>query len=239
MLRRLWFAIVVAAACSTMLPSGTASAETILKLGLGGDPPADVMFDGMTLSTVDQISPLLGDQETNIDYQGFLSGMTDVTIPPGPPASFTLDGLKVSAPPIVIGGTLVIQDFMFGTMELYDPTDTLLLSATLDKSVLSGPIGPPGTGAVFTTTFGLVTGGTLAPLLKADSLTMSMSLTNVNGGLGFSLSGLGGPAPVLNPFVADVTLNIAALPVPEPASAVLLLVGAAALGLFAARRRAR
>jgi hypothetical protein len=61
-----------------------------------------------------------------------------------------------------------------------------------------------------------------------------MSLTNVNGGAGLSVSGGG---TVLDPFDADATLNIAAEQIPEPASAVPMVLGAALLVLFAARRR--
>ena len=143
------------------LLSGTSTAGTIIKLSLSS-APADIAFSGVTLSTVDStVAPTPGDQNTAIDYQGFLSGETDVVLPD---ASFSMSGLQ--ATPIgsptasVFGGFLVIQDFTGGTFELYDtaPGHALLLSGQLANSTLTGPIGPPATGALFTTSFALVTG---------------------------------------------------------------------------------
>jgi hypothetical protein len=230
-----WLAVVGIAVCGiACLVPIDASAGTILKLGLGGDPANDIEFDGTTLRTVaDADATTLGDQNTNVEFLDFLdSVMFDILTST---ASFTLDGLDVSGSATTIAGVLVIQDFTGGTMELYDDFNVPLLSATLDTSVLTGPIGPPATGAVFSTSFGTVTGGTLAPHIAPNTLSLSMSLTNVNGGSGLSVSGPGGT--VLDPFDADATLNIAAEQIPEPASAVPMVLGAALLVLFAARRR--
>jgi hypothetical protein len=73
----------------------------------------------------------------------------------------------------------------------------------------------------------------LSPFIDKDTLTMSMSFTDVNGGAGFSVAAV---APLLNPFTADATLSMAAQPVPEPAL-VALLVAAAAAFIPAIRRR--
>ena len=130
---------------------------------------------------------------------------------------------------------IVIQTFMGGTLELYDPANILLLSATLTASALTGPLGPPATGAVFTTGPATVTGGTLAASIEPDdSLTLSMSFTDINGGSGFSVTG-GGMDAELDPFTADATLNIAATP--EPESIVLLLAGAVMAALWMIWRR--
>jgi hypothetical protein len=157
--------------------------------------------------------------------------MADIVAPPG---SFTLAGLAPIGPAIT-AGPIVIQTFMGGTLELYDPANTLLLSATLTASALTGPLGPPATGAVFTTGPATVTGGTLAALIDPDdSLTLSMSFTDINDGSGFSVSGAI-PALVLDPFTADATLNMAA--VPEPETLVMFLAGAVMAALSIARRR--
>jgi hypothetical protein len=64
-----------------------------------------------------------------------------------------------------------------------------------------------------------------------------MALTNVNGGLGFVVSG----APfTLQAFTTDASVNISAEPgpgIPEPASIVIALLGAVGFS-FIGRRRA-
>jgi hypothetical protein len=210
--------LVVSIACSS------AQSETIIKLGLGTDVAADIGYDGINLSTIadNNVPPTIGDQNTRVDFLGFLSGETDINTPI---ASFTLSDVAVSGPPVDVGnaGIIVIQNFTGGELFLYDPSNNLLLSGMLDDSVLSGSLGPPAaTGAFFTTTFGMVTGGSLASQIAEDTLTLSISMTSVNNGQGFSISGAA--APVLDPFTADVTLNIAALPIPEPASLTLAML---------------
>jgi hypothetical protein len=82
---------------------------------------------------------------------------------------------------------------------------------------------------LFTTSFGTVTSGTLKPLINAGSLSLSMTLTNISQGVGLSVSLVPGrtvTAYSLNPFDADATIAIVADPIPEPASALLLVIGA-------------
>ena len=209
-----------------------ASAGTIIKLSLGGDDAQDIGYSGGILATNSDGNALTtGDQNTNIEYSDFLQGNPDV---PLAVASFTMDGLGPSGPATEIAGVLVIQNFSGGTMQLYDAANILLLEGMLADSVLSGPIGAPGTGALFTTSFGTVTGGTLAPLLDPTSLTLSMSLNDVNGGAGFSLSGPVA-ARVLAGFDADATLSIGA-EVPEPAATMLIILSAVTLATASSRR---
>ena len=205
-------------------------AATIIKLSLG-EVGADVgMNNAGILSTVnDGNVTTTGDQNTAVEYTAFLDSIPDITTKT---ASFSLNNLAAAGPATVFGST-VIQNFLGGTFNLYDPANVLLLSGALTNSELTGTIGAPGTGAVFTTTFGTVTGGTLAPLIQPGSISLSMDLTTVNGGAGFSV---GAAAPILNPFLADASVNIAADQiVPEPTSLALLLLGAGAT----ARRRLR
>src|SRR5690349_18427005 len=114
-------------------------------------------------------------------------------------ASFSLNGLNAVGPANVFG-SLVIQNYTGGVFSLYDQADKLLLQGPMANTVLSGVIGSPGTGALFTTTLGTATGGSLMSSIVPGSVSLSMNLTNVNGGNGFSVSGGG---PQLNPFLAD------------------------------------
>jgi hypothetical protein len=226
------------AACALLCVAATFSqAATIIKLNLGGvgpdvgmGPPAGLPVG--VLGTIDQTggpSPA-GDQLTDIEYTGFLNFIPDLNTNT---ASFSLNGLNAVGPANVFG-SLVIQNFNGGVFSLYDPADNLLLQGPLANSALSGVIGPPGTGALFTTTFTTVTGGSLAPLIAPGSVSLSMNMTNVNGGNGFAVAGGG---PQLNPFLADASISIAADPVPEPASLMLLGFGSAVAMAYSRRRR--
>jgi hypothetical protein len=209
-----------------------ACAETILKLDLGNDSQADIQYDGATISTTLDIFNLTpGDQNTTVDFLGFLSSITPN---PMPNASFSLSNVaKSGSATVLVGPNLVVQEFTGGDYFIYDDNDDLLLTGMLGNSSLSGPLGPPATGALFTTTFGSVTGGSLADLIEPNSLSLSMSMTDINGGAGFSVTN-----DELDPFTTDVTLNMAAeQAVPEPTSAVLAMLGCL-LVTFAFRRRA-
>jgi hypothetical protein len=214
----------------------SADAGTIIKLSLGTDTPADVEFSGGSggiFGTVDDnTAGTTGDQNTAIEFGDFLdSSQADVVTTT---ASFSLDNLTASGPASTFG-QLVIQNFNGGTMSLYSPANVLLLSGTLANSALTGPIGAPATGALFTTSFANVTGGTLQPLILPNTLTVSMSLSDINSGAGFSVGGA--TSPVLNAFRADASLNIAAEPIPEPVALLLIAVASTGLAVLTSRRR--
>jgi hypothetical protein len=226
-LRRTFTALALCAAIC--LATSVAHAATIIKLNLGSVGP-DVQMNGAgVLSTAnDGAAATTGDQNTDVEFTGFLDGSNpDITTTN---ASFSLGGLQAVGPANVFG-SLVIQNFLGGQFNLYDTANNLLLQGPLTNSALTGVMGPPGTGALFTTTLGTVTGGSLAPSILPGSVSLSMNLTNVNGGLGF---GVGVSAPVLLPFSADASVNIAG-EVPEPTSILLVLAGAAVA--VAARRQ--
>jgi hypothetical protein len=176
-------------------------------------------------STIDQTggpSPR-GDQLTDIEYTGFLDFIPDVN---SNIASFSLNGLNAVGPANVFG-SLVIQNFEGGVFSLYNqfsPFDDLLLQGPLANSALTGVIGAPGTGALFTTTFTSVTAGSLKPLITPGSVSLSMNMTNVNGGNGFSVAGRG---PQLNEFLADASISISSDKTPEPATLSLVGLGTA------------
>jgi hypothetical protein len=226
------------AACALLcMAAGFSQAATIIKLNLGGvgpdigmGPPAGQPVG--ILSTVDQTggpSPA-GDQLTDIEYTGFLNFIPDLNTNT---ASFSLNGLNEVGISNVFG-SLVIQNYNGGVFSLYDPADNLLLQGPMGNSALTGVTGPPGTGALFTTVLTTVSGGSLAPLIAPGSVSLSMNMTNVNGGNGFAVAGGG---PQLNSFLADAAISISADPVPEPATLSLVGFGAVATIAFCRRRR--
>jgi hypothetical protein len=220
------------AACAVLFAAATLSqASTILKLNLGGVGPDIGMNGAGILSTTnDGVVATVGDQNTDIEYTGGLNFIPDLNTDT---ASFTLQGLtEVGAANVF--GSLVIQNFLGGQFSLYDPSNVLLLQGPLTNSALTGVLGPPGTGALFTTTLGAVTGGTLAPFIVPGTVSLSMNMTTVNGGSGFVVAGGG---PQLNPFLADASLSIAAETVPEPATMTLLGLASAAAIACGWRRR--
>ncbi|MFO0790014.1 MAG: hypothetical protein U0805_11210 [Pirellulales bacterium] len=214
-----------ACVCALFVIVSVAPAATILKLNLGGVGPDVSMTGAGVLSTTSDGDALTtGNQNTAIEYTGFLDPLfADV---PLSVASYTLSNLQTSAPAQVVG-PVVIQDYMGGTLNLYGPANNLLLSGSLSNSTLSGSA---GSGVVFTTSLGTVTGGSLQSYLVGNSLSMTMNLSNINGGAGLTVIN-----NVLQQFSADAAVNISAeAAVPEPVSALLMVIG---LPFVAAWRR--
>jgi hypothetical protein len=239
MISKLRRSLVGAAVCALIYANACAlHASTIIKLNLGNVGP-DLSMNGAGIlgTTNDGNAATTGDQNTDVEYTGFLEPISDINTSA---ASFSLSNLARSGPAIVSIPGFVIQNFAGGTFNLYNPSNSLLLSGLLTTSSLQGTVGPPATGAVFTTNIASVTGGSLAPFIVPTSLALSMNLTNVNGGTGFSVGG--GLEPFLNPFVADSVVNISGDPtplgggLPEPGTLVLATV--ALFAGTAVRRRA-
>jgi hypothetical protein len=210
------------------LAASTAQAGTIIKLNLGGTGP-DIELAGGVLSTVNDLdAATTGDQNTAILFDDFLSGEADINTST---ASVTIDGLALTGPATIVG-PFVAQGFLGGTISIYAPApaNTLQLQGTLGASTLSGNIGPPPNGSVFTTTFADVTGGSLDSLIANNTLTVQMTLSNINNGLGLSAG------VVVNDFVADSAVTLDADAVPEPTAGLLAFFGSA---LVAAAKRRR
>jgi hypothetical protein len=239
MLRYINRFVIAVVLCAFMSAASPCSAGTIIKLSLGGDGAADVEYTGGVggvLSTVDDLNAATtGNQNTAVEFLDILDSIVPDIFTTT--ASFTLDGLSASGVALPMGSA-VFQNFTGGTLELYDAANTLLLSGSLDESLLAGTLGPPGTGGLITTSFGQFTGGTLAPYLDPDTLALSIALGDVNGGAGLSVSPIVGfPAlSMLNSFTADASVIIAASPIPEPA-AILLMALSVILAATVARCR--
>ena len=188
---------------------------------------------GVLGTTSDGNAGTTGDQNTAIEYTGFLDPFfADGT------GSFSVAGLLRTGAPNIIGGAVIVQDFDGGAFDLYSSTNTLLLHGDLTESTLTGVIGSTGTGSIFTTKVGTFTSGSLLPYVQTNSLNVSMALTNVNNGSGFVVSG----SPfTLQAFTTDASVNISADPgepfIPEPASIAIALLGAVGFS-FIGRRRA-
>jgi hypothetical protein len=206
-------------------------AGTILKLN-PGTAASNIEFNAGVLSTVDDLNAgTTGEQNTAVDFQGFLSGIPDIA-PLN--ASMTLNGISRVGSATVFPFGLMMQNFSGGTVSIYDASNMLLLSGSLNASTLAGAAGPPGTDALFTTTFNLVTGGTLAPQIGLGTIALKMNITDVNGGAGFTVAS---PDSILNPFSAEALLTITGeQAIPEPATALLLAFGMG-MTIFGIRHR--
>ena len=215
----LWRSIaagVIAVAFVTLSSRLSVHAGTIIKLNLGGVGPDLGMNAGGILSTTDDgDAATVGQQDTAIEFTGFLEPIPDVNTPIG---SFTLSGLTASGPVQQIG-SLAIQNFAGGQFNLYDPSNSLLLSGNLTTSALSGTIGQPATsGRSLRRLQCSRQEDRIAPSIA--SLSLSISMINVNGGLGLGISG-----NALQPFLADASALIAGDPqvnAPEPSTLLAL-----------------
>jgi hypothetical protein len=235
--RSTFFAAALCALCVACASITECGPIITLDLGGGG---TDIAMNGRgLLSTVsDGDVATLGDQNTGVTYADFLAALFPNISPP-PSASFTLSGLQATGAAQVPLPGLVIQNFTGGSFSLYAPNNSLLLQGPIASAALSGVIGPPGTGGLFTTSLGSATAGSLKDYFQAGTLSVSMNLTTVNGGGGFVVTppATGG---VLSAFTANAVAGIAGSPganVPEPASIAFVLVALAGAASVRARSR--
>lgn len=209
-----------------------AVADTIVKVPLA-ETGFDVEYDGTAFGTADDgDATTTGEQNTQVLFEGILGLLPDIETPV---ASFTLANiLSVGAP--AVAGPVIVQSTTGGTFDLYDSSNTLLLSGALNDGAITGS-STDTTGSFFTTTFATFTGGTLAALLDPNSAGLSFAMTSIvsEGGLP-GLQVVGG---VLLPFVGDASGLIEgsrnANAIPEPMTGVLLLSGL--VGAARMRRR--
>ncbi|MCI0335589.1 MAG: PEP-CTERM sorting domain-containing protein [Planctomycetes bacterium] len=240
MQRTLRSLVALSTMCVVVGVAPSMHAATIMRLNLGGEAE-NFQFDSGILSTIDDgDSSTSGDQNAMIAFMGMGEAKAASFAPP-PSGSFTLSGMIASSPATTFSGSLMVQSFNSGNLAIYGADNTLLLSADVSLSAITGPLGPPNSQGLFLA-FGDLTGGSMAPYLDPDSLRVKIKLPMVTGG--FSVSPMPGAPPppthlaTLEPFTATApSVEILAEPIPEPASAALLGIGAAMIGMASRRRR--
>ena len=96
-----------------VLGSAAANGQTILKLSLWNTGPDLAMnASGVLGTTSDGNAGTTGDQNTAIEYTAFLDpAFVDGT------GSFSVAGLQRTGPPSIVGGALIVQDFLGGSFD--------------------------------------------------------------------------------------------------------------------------
>ncbi|HVT29141.1 MAG TPA: hypothetical protein VHE81_14090 [Lacipirellulaceae bacterium] len=212
----------IGALAVVFLASQSSQGGTIIKLDLSDANP-DVVYAGGLLSTIDDGNgATTGDQDSNVLFTDFLSFMPSVS------GSFSLHSATPVGAATVTAGVLT-QNFTGGNFQIYDNANVKLLDVNMANSALVG--GPLPVGAFFNIDNGTIVGGTLAPLIVANSVSMSMELSGISGGQLMQDMG------VLQPFTADSANSIVGLPVPEPASAILVIIAGLSARAVRVRRR--
>ena len=221
-------------AALALLLTFSASQAAIIKLDLakppGPDLGPDIVYTGAVLATPsDGNVTTTGSQDTAIVFGDFLSALPATT------GSYSLQGLGTNGPAttVFIPGpniTIVSQPLTGGTFQIYNSANVMLLDVSLasSNSVLSGTVAST-TANVISVTNATVVGGTLASQIASNSISFSISLTNISGG-GLAV----GLNNVVADFTASATKEIGGNLVPEPSAAILLVLGSLCMVL---RRR--
>lgn len=217
-----------------LVTSVSAQALTIVQVSLGGQGNGfqEIQYVGSALSTIsDGNAATLGDQDTNVFFDGYLSGVADISSG----ASFSLSGILASGAPS-IAGVVVSQNTAGGTFNLYNSANTLLLSGTLGSGLLSGS-DTGSVGSMFTTSVGNFTAGSLLGLLPAqNSLFLTLALSNIQTA---GSPGLDVAFGIIQNFSGNGQVSIdseVGAAVPEPFTLGLLLTGTLA-GALVSRRK--
>jgi hypothetical protein len=227
-MKGLWNGIGIAGL--TLFLTIPASQAAIVKLDLAKTPAPDlgpdIVYTGAVLATPnDGDGVTLGLQDTAIVFGDFLSPAFPATT-----GSYSLHNLITNGPATIVGGNAVFQPMKNGDFQIYDSANVKLLDVDLSGSatLLTGSLTSP-TGGLITINNATVVGGTLAPLINPNSISFSISMSNIlsSGGTVGHLVLDGNN--ILQSFQASATKEIGAEPTPlgspEPSSAVLLALG--------------
>lgn len=230
---------------AALLPASAALAVPIINLG--PVTPAQGGFlvynkgEFQTIGSTGKDQP----QPTTIDFDGDLAGMTDILS-----GRLTLDGILGFGQASLNNG-VVQQTTKGGSFSLYGDADStnLLLSGTINTGYLGGQLNSHE--ASFTTWEVNVTGGSLKTAYWDKMIDLRIDMGNLDDCIIISkrcfISGLGAPLPGANGAIslgADGTLQsfranlvdgfinakggtTPPTDVPEPASALLMLLGGA------------
>lgn len=214
------------------------NASPMINFDMTPSTGADVEFNGTSFGTInDGIASSMGEQNTNMNFIGFLAASITDTLTG---ASLTFQGVDaLGAPVLSSGGSLVAQNTQGGHFSFWDENNDLLLEGQLGAGVIVGAQGST-TGSFFNTEIGTFLGGSLLQYVSAQPAGLSLALGSIfsNGQNGLSLlfDDLGNPLN-LSAFTADaagVIDGVAA--VPEPMTAALLVSGLL-VGAGARRRK--
>ncbi len=217
----------------TFITASSAQALTIIQVSLGGTGNGfqEIEYVGSSLSTInDGNGATFGEQDTNVVFDNYLSGVADITSG----ASFTLSGISASGAPSV-AGPIISQNTVGGTFSLYNSSNTLLLSGSLGNGFLAGSDTGP-VGSMFTTTVGSFTAGSLLPLIPAlNSFYLSLALSNMQTA---GAPGLDVAFGIIQNFSGNGQISIDAelAATPEPFTLGLLFTGTLA-GALVSRRK--
>jgi len=223
-----------------------ASQAAIVKLDLALTPAPDlgpdILYTGAVLATPSDGNALtLGSQDTAIVFGDFLSPLFAART-----GSYSLRDLTTNGPATIVGGNVVFQPMKNGNFQIYDSPanlNALLLDVDLTNSstLLTGSLTSP-TGGLITVTNAKAVGGALLGYVDPNSISFSISLSNIlsSGGTVGHLELAAGN--ILKAFQASATKEIGANPnplggSPEPTSAVLLALGSLCGAIIRRRRR--
>ena len=212
---------------AVLLTASPAFADTILKFGLSETGPDLVYSNGVLETRDDGNLTTLGDQNTGLNFVGFLEGVFP-DIFDG--ASASLDAVAAVGGAAEVNG-VIVQQTQGGIFSLWDQNNVLLLQAELGEGAVTGST-DQSTGSFFNTGVVNFTGGSLLALVLPTPGGISFALAGITTA---GQAGLDVVQSTLSDFSANASGLVTGESVPEPSSLALLF--SSILGLRASRRK--